>query len=428
MDVRELTADTLAMVLAGGRGQRLEPLTAWQCKPAIPYGGHFRIIDFALSNCVNSGVRRIGVLTQYKSQTLQTHLQRGWSFLPGELGEFVEPVPPQQRTGEDWYLGTADALYQSLSMIRHHAPSRVLVLAGDHVYRADYARLLRTHVSSGAGATVGCIDVALDEASRFGVVRIDEEERITGFDEKPARPKPMPGRPDRALASMGIYVFDTEFLIEQLERDAADDASSRDFGRDVLPAMTGRGEVYAYLWTGLERESYWRDVGTLDTYHAAHMELLGASPAFELDDPRWPILTAQEQLPPARFTVTGGRLGVASESLIAGGCTVAGARVRRSVLFRHAQVGANSRIEESLLMPDVTVGAGCRIRRAIVEQDAVIPDGTSIGVDAALDRERFHVTDGGIAVVCADRLRRLDEPRRRFRWPSLRSGAKALRS
>ena len=375
---------------------------------------------------MNSGIRRIGVLSQYKSQTLQTHLQRGWSFLPGELGEFVELLPPQQRVDERWYRGTADALYQNLATIHRHAPERVLVLAGDHVYRADYARMLRLHVASEARASVGCIDVPLADATRFGVIDIDTDERVVRFDEKPTEPRPMPGNPGRALASMGIYLFDTDFLIECLERDAADRHSSHDFGHDILPLLARSGEVYAYPWSELERSGYWRDVGTLDTYHAAHMELLASPPAFDLHDPRWPILTAQTPLPPARFAVAGGRLGIAVESLVGGGSVIAGARVRRSVLFERVEIGPGSRVEESLLLPDVSIGARCHVRRAVVEQDTVLPEGTSVGIDARADRERFHVTDGGITIVRADMFESRDRrPRRPRRSRRARTASEA---
>jgi glucose-1-phosphate adenylyltransferase len=325
--------NTLALIMAGGRGTRLEGLTAAHSKPAVPFGGKFRIIDFALSNCINSGIRRIGVLTQYKAHSLLRHLQMGWNFLRGDLGEFVELVPAQQRIKENsWYAGTADAVYQNLDIIRAHAPSHVLILAGDHIYKMDYARMLAQHIASGAQLTIGCIDVPVAEARAFGVMDVDEEGRIRAFAEKPNAPRTLPGRPDTALASMGIYVFDTLFLLEELSRDAAREDSDHDFGKNIIPDAIGANRVFAFPFTDECRHepAYWRDVGTVDAYWRANLELTVQRPPLDLYDPEWPIWTHQAQLPPARF-IAGydGMRGTTDEALVAGGCVISGAEVRR---------------------------------------------------------------------------------------------------
>ncbi|MCB1602326.1 MAG: glucose-1-phosphate adenylyltransferase [Lysobacterales bacterium] len=405
--VSRLTKDTLALVLAGGRGTRLNALTDWRAKPAVPFGGKFRIIDFPLSNCINSGVRRIAVLTQYKSHSLIRHIQMGWGFLRGEFNEFVELFPAQQRVDEtSWYAGTADAVFQNIDILLSHAPSYLLVLAGDHIYKMDYGQMLAEHVRRGAEFTVGCIEVPLAEASAFGVMQVDAEMRIRQFAEKPAAPEPMPGRDDVALASMGIYVFNTRFLIDQLVRDAADKASSHDFGKDIIPKAIHEFPAYAYAFREPdgEHQGYWRDVGTVEAFWKANLELLDPLPQLNLYDADWPIWTYQEQLPPAKFAAQEGRAGCALDSMVSGGCLVVGATVRRSVLFSNVRVEMDTEIDESVLLPNVTVGRGCRIRRAVLDKGCTIPDGTYIGIDPVHDAERFHVISNGVVLVTRDML------------------------
>ena len=405
--VSRLTRDTLALVLAGGRGSRLKQLTDWRAKPAVPFGGKFRIIDFPLSNCINSGIRRIAVLTQYKSHSLLRHLQHGWSFLRAELGEFVELLPAQQRIETSWYEGTANAVLQNFDIIRQHDPAWVLILAGDHVYKMDYGTMLAAHVESGADVTVGCIEVPLAEASAFGVMAVDDEMRITEFAEKPEHPKPMPARPGVALASMGIYVFSRQALFEELQRDNADTASSHDFGKDVIPAMLGRLRIHAFPFRDPQRgeQAYWRDVGTVDSFWEANMELIGITPDLDLYDRSWPIWTWQEQAPPAKFVFDDeGRRGMAVDSMVSGGCIISGAQVFRSLLFSNVHLHSYSRIEDSLVFPLVDVGRNCRIRRAIIDKRCVIPPGTVIGYDPAEDARRFHVSPKGVVLVTRDML------------------------
>ncbi|WP_020648865.1 glucose-1-phosphate adenylyltransferase [Solimonas variicoloris] len=407
--VSRLTRETLALVMAGGRGTRLMQLTSARAKPAVPFGGKFRIIDFTLSNCINSGIRRIGVLTQYKSNSLLRPLQLGWSFLRGQLGEFVELLPAEQR-GEiaSWYAGTADAVYQNLDFIKEHQPAYVLILAGDHVYKMDYGRMLAHHARTGAMITVGCLEVPLQEASAFGVMQIDENTRVRRFDEKPRDPQPIPGKPDRALASMGIYVFDAHFLLRWLLRDAGIAESSHDFGKDVVPSAIAEGGVYAYEFTDLydpARQGYWRDVGTVDAYWQANLELTDVTPELNLYDEEWPIWTHTPQVPPAKFVFDDPeRRGCATDSLISGGCIVSGAQVRRSVLFSRVRVDSGSRIEETLLLPDVRVGRNCRVRKAIIDEGCELPDGTVIGEDRERDARLFHVSEGGVTLVTREML------------------------
>lgn len=409
-----LTARTYALILAGGRGTRLNALTDGRAKPAVPFGGMFRIIDFPLSNCVNSGIRRIGIATQYKAQSLIRHVQRGWSFLAGQFGEFVELMPAQQMLDDAWYRGTADAAYQNLDSLRAADPELVLVLAGDHVYKMDYARFLAHHVAKGADMTVGCIDVPIDEARAFGVMGADASGRVTSFVEKPADPPPMPGRPDRALASMGIYVFNARFLYEQLVRDASDPRSGHDFGRDIIPALIGRVRVYLLPFRdacvggapgNADEAPYWRDVGTVDAYWEANMELARVTPALNLYDQTWPIWTYQEQLPPAKFVLDEeGRRGGAVDSLVSGGCIVSGGTVRRSVLFSNVRVAEHSVVEDSVVLPGARIARNVVLRRAIVEEGCVIPEGVSVGVDPARDAQRFHVSAGGVTLVTPEML------------------------
>jgi glucose-1-phosphate adenylyltransferase len=406
--VSRLTRDTLALILAGGKGSRLHDLTTWRAKPAVPFGGKYRIIDFPLSNCVNSGIRRVGILTQYKAHSLIRHVQQGWGFLSGNFGEFVELIPAQQRTQSSWYQGTADAILQNLDIIRRHRPGYVLILAGDHIYKMDYGTMLAAHVERGADITVGCIDVGLDEASAFGVMAVDNAMNIVEFEEKPEHPKAMPGRPDRALASMGIYVFSTEVLFEELTREVHATNFSHDFGRDIIPAALGLRKVCAFPFRNSQDESqraYWRDVGTIDAFWEANMELIGISPELNLYDNDWPIWTYQKQVPPAKFVFDDeDRRGMAVDSMVAGGSIVSGSIVRHSLLFTKVRVHSYCEIEDTVVFPDVDVGRGCKIRRAVVDRGCQIPANTVIGYDQEEDRRRFHVTENGIVLVTAEML------------------------
>lgn len=371
------SARTLAIVLAGGNGSRLGELTRWHAKPALPFAGQYRNIDFTLSNCVNSGTRRIAVLTQYKAHSLIQHIRRGWSFLPAETGEFIEIWPAQQRRGSAWYGGTADAVYQNIDLIEAHGPEYVLVLAGDHIYKMDYVRMLAAHAQAGADATVGCVEVPIAEASSFGIVEIDTNGHVERFDEKPERPRPMPGQPDFALASMGIYVFNRHLLIECLTRDAGDPTSRHDFGRNILPRLLADGaQVQAHLFrdpaTG--RSAYWRDVGTVESYWKAHMDLLVNQPRIDLQDDAWPIRTDRPRTPPARFVGQ----GLARHSIVSGGCIVGG-YIERSVLSMNCRVMRGAIVESSVLLPNVEVGAGCVITGAVIGPGCRIPDGSVIG-------------------------------------------------
>ena len=408
--VAALARDAYALVLAGGRGTRLKALTDWRAKPAVPFGGKFRIIDFTLSNCVNSGVRRIGVATQYKAQSLIRHLQRGWSFLNGRFGEFIDLLPAQQQVEAHWYQGTADAVYQNLNILRRTGCRHVLVLSGDHVYKMDYGRLLAWHVARRAEVTVACMEVPLAEAREFGVMGVDGAQRITAFAEKPRDPQPMPAQPDRALASMGVYVFDAEFLYAQLARDAADTRSSHDFGKDLIPHLVAHHRAYAHgfaqscVGSGALRP-YWRDIGTLDAYWEANMELTKVTPELNLYDESWPIWTYQEQLPPAKFVFDEeGRRGAAIDSMVSDGCIVSGATVRRSLLFSKVRVEDKAVVEDSVVLPDVVVGGGAVLRRAIVDRRCRIPAGLQIGVDPEADRARFSVSDNGVTLVVPEML------------------------
>ncbi len=402
----ELTRKTLVLVLAGGSGSRLKGLTKWRAKPAVPFGGKYRIIDFALSNCVNSGLRRIGVLTQYKSHSLIRHLQRAWGFMRAEIGEFVEIIPAQQRVDNEWYRGTADALYQNIDIIRRHAPENVIVLGGDHIYTMDYSKMLYDHVSSGADLTVGCIEASLEEATEFGVMSVDENYCITKFTEKPENPEAMPGKPDKALASMGIYIFSTAYLYASLIADSDDADSAHDFGKDIVPKSVSNCHSRAYPFLDNEGNSaYWRDVGTLDSYWAANMELCEVEPELNLYSRDWPIWTYQTQHPPAKFIFDDDDVrGIAIDSLVSGGCILSGARVKRSVIFFATEIERGSVIKDSVILPKVSIGENCRITRAIIDKACTIEDGTIIGEDLELDRKRFHVTDSGIVLVTPEML------------------------
>jgi glucose-1-phosphate adenylyltransferase len=405
--VSRLTRETLALILAGGRGTRLKQLTDWRAKPAVPFGGKFRIIDFPLSNCVNSGIRQVGVLTQYKAHSLIRHIQRGWGFLRGEMGEFVEVLPAQQRIATSWYEGTADAVLQNLDIIRSHRPTYVLILAGDHIYKMDYGPMLAAHVEQGADVTVGCIEVPLEQARAFGVMKIDNSNRILEFAEKPNNPDPMPGRPDVALASMGIYIFNTDVLCRELIDDQRLENSTHDFGRDIIPSLLDRRRVCAFPFRDpiSRAQGYWRDVGTVDAFWEANLELIDISPELNLYDSDWPIWTYQEQLPPAKFVFDDDdRRGTAVDSMIAGGCIVSGSVVRHSLLFSHVHVHSFCNIEDSVIFPDVTIGRHCDIRRAILDRGCIVPEGEKIGVDIQADRKRFHVTDKGVVLVTPEML------------------------
>jgi glucose-1-phosphate adenylyltransferase len=405
--VSRITRDTLALILAGGRGSRLKQLTMWRAKPAVPFGGKFRIIDFPLSNCINSGIRQIGVLTQYKAHSLIQHIQRGWSFLRGEFGEFIELLPAQQRIETSWYEGTADAVYQNLDIIREHDPSFVLILAGDHIYKMDYGDMIAYHVERGADMTVGCLEVDLATARAFGVMAVDEQGRVLQFAEKPEQPEPIPGRPDIALASMGIYVFNTQFLFEQLIKDADTPGSSRDFGKDIIPGAIKRYRVMAYPFRDVQTgtQAYWRDVGTIDAYWESNLELIGVTPELNLYDMDWPIWTYQEQLPPAKFVFDDeDRRGMAVDSMVSGGCIISGATVRHSLLFSNVVVNSYAEVHESVVLPNVEVGRYSRIRKAVIDKGCRIPEGTVIGEDPAEDARRFHVSPGGVVVVTPEML------------------------
>jgi glucose-1-phosphate adenylyltransferase len=410
----DLPRKAVALVLAGGRGSRLKNLTDSRAKPAVYFGGKFRIVDFALSNCLNSGIRRIGVITQYKSHSLLRHLQRGWAFLKSEMNEFVDLLPAQQRLDEEsWYRGTADAVYQNQDIVAAYRPQYVVVLAGDHVYKANYARMLMDHVELGRACTVGCIEVDAAEATAFGVMAVDEERRIVDFVEKPPVPPEIPGKPGRCLASMGIYVFNAHHLFQELERDMADPTSSHDFGKDIVPRMVRLGEAAAHpfelscVGSKPGQPPYWRDVGTIDAYWDANIDLTATDPLLNMYDRDWPIWTYQPQLPPAKFVHNADdRQGRAIESIVSGGCIVSGG-VLRSVLFSNVRVHSWASVEWSVLLPGVQVGRRARLNRVIVDRDCSIPDGMVIGEDAAADAARFLRTDSGIVLVTREMLRAL---------------------
>jgi glucose-1-phosphate adenylyltransferase len=405
--VSRLTRDTLALILAGGRGSRLGRLTDWRAKPAVPFGGKFRIIDFPLSNCINSGIRRIGVLTQYKAHSLILHIHLGWSFLRGEFGEFVELLPAQQRIDTSWYTGTADAVYQNLDIIRSHRPVYVLILAGDHVYKMDYGPMIAAHVESGANLTVGCIEVPVDMASAFGVMRIDGEGRVLEFLEKPEDPASSSGPEGAVLVSMGIYVVNTDFLTEQLTRDANDERSTHDLGKDLIPALLQDYRVFVYPFRDAVsgRQAYWRDVGTIDAFWMANLELIGVLPELNLYDDTWPIWTYQQQAPPAKFVFDSDeRRGMAVDSMVSGGCIISGAVVRHSLLFSNVHVNSYSSIEDSVILPGAFVGEHCHIHRAVIDENCHIPAGMIIGEHREQDAQRFYVTPQGVTLVVPEML------------------------
>ncbi len=407
--MRELP-HVLGIVMAGGEGKRLYPLTADRAKPAVPFGGAYRLIDFVLSNLVNARYLRICVLTQYKARSLIRHITRGWGILDVSLGEFIDVVPAQQQHGERWCSGTADAVYQNLDMLREADPLYVLVLAGDHIYKMDYSHIIADHVKRAADATVACIEVPLDQATAFGVMRIDADNRIVDFQEKPAKPSPIPGHPGLALASMGIYVFSAEFLYQELAYDAGDTASRHDFGRDIIPRILKRARVFAHDFADscvntIGARPYWRDVGTLDAYWEANIDLIRPVPDLNLYDDAWPIRSLHHQLPPAKFVFDGDACrGMALDSLVASGCIVSGATVRRSMLFSKVLIRERSVVEDSLVLPNVTVGRDVVLRRTIIDKHCLLPDGLKVGVDPVEDRARYTVTERGVTLVTPEML------------------------
>lgn len=415
LQVNQLARRTVALVLAGGRGSRLKQLTDQRAKPAVYFGGKFRIIDFALSNCLNSGIRRIAVVTQYKSHSLMRHLQRGWSFLHAELNEMVDLLPAQQRVGEEhWYRGTADAVFQNLDIIRSSKPEYIVILAGDHVYKMDYSLMIKDHVENSTGCTVGCIEVPRAEASAFGVMAMEPGRQIISFLEKPSDPPPMPGNSDVSLASMGIYIFDAEYLYQLLKDDLVNPASSHDFGKDVIPRCVSEGRALAHPF-GMSCVSrvttqtpYWRDVGTIDSFWAANLDLASTTPELDIYDPDWPIWTYQRQLPPAKFVPdTTGANGMAVNTLVSGGCIVSGSRVSHSVLFSEVRVHSFCQVEQCVLLPNVTISRNCRLRRVVVDRSCVLPEGLVVGEDPVLDAQRFERTEAGVVLITRKMLEAL---------------------
>ena len=402
--VSHLVKDTVALVLAGGRGSRLYELTEWRAKPAVYFGGKYRIIDFPLSNCINSGIKRIGVLTQYKSHSLIRHLVRGWSHFKKELGEFVEILPASQRFSEEWYQGTADAVYQNLDIIRAEKPKYVMILSGDHIYKMDYRTMLLNHVENGADMTVSCLEVPVEEAAgAFGVMEVDEDNRIVGFEEKPKNPVSIPGEPGLALASMGNYIFNTDFLFEILQQDGKKDDSEHDFGKNIIPSIIKNNNIFAFPFRDSEtgERAYWRDVGTLDAFWEANMELISPAPELNLYDPAWPVWTYQVHLPPAKFVFNDDdRRGMAVDSTVSGGCIISGSHLNKTLLFSNVRVHSYSDIEETVILPEVTVNRNCKIRRTIIDRGCEIPKGSVIGYDPEQDKANgFRITDKGVVLV-----------------------------
>lgn len=408
---RRLNDRTYVVVLAGGRGSRLHELTDWRAKPAVPFGGNLNIIDFALSNCVNSDLRHIGVLTQYKSQSLIRHIVHGWGFLADSLGEYLDVVPAQQQHGKFWYSGTADAVYQNLHILDEAHPELVLILGGDHIYKMDYSVMLAEHLANRADLTVACLEVPLGKATEFGVMSVDAHGRVLAFDEKPAQPQAVPGSTTHALASMGIYLFGAKLLMDELVRDAADAASNHDFGKDIIPSLLLRHRVFAHPFANscvnmVDGQPYWRDVGTVDAYWEANMDLVSVVPELNLYDDDWPIFSHQRQLAPVKFVLDDeGCRGTAINSLMASGCIVSGAIVRGSVFSSKVRVAEGSVIEDSVILPNVRIGQNVHLRRAVVDKHCVLPDGYCAGQDADQDRARgLHVTPGGVTLIVPEML------------------------
>ena len=415
MLARQLPNRTVGLVLAGGRGSRLMELTDKRAKPAVYFGGKFRIIDFALSNCINSGIRRIGVLTQYKSHSLLRHMQRGWNFLRGEANEFIDLLPAQQRVNEAyWYRGTADAVYQNIDILKSYGPEYILILAGDHVYKMDYSLMLLDHVESGSRCTVGCIEVPRMEATALGVMHIDENRRVTAFLEKPKDPPPIPGKPDRALGSMGIYVFNADYLYELLAQDLANETSQHDFGKDIIPRVVREDNVLAHPLNlssvpyATRDRPYWRDVGTVDAFWAANLDLASDMPELNIYDREWPVWTYQEQLPPAKFVPDiRGNHGVTANVIASGGCIVSGSVLREAVLFSSVRVHSGCTITQAVIMPNTEIGRNCRLTKVVIDRGCNIPDGTVIGEDAEMDAKRFRRTSNGVVLVTCEMLENL---------------------
>jgi len=404
-----LTRDTMALILAGGRGSRLYELTNWRAKPALYFGGKYRIIDFPLSNCINSGVRRMGVLTQYKAHSLIRHLVHGWSWFQAGAREFVEILPASQRVGGEWYRGTADAIYQNLDIIRTHDPRFVLILSGDHIYKMDYGPFLAMHDEAAADMTVSCVEVPCEEAAgQLGVMTVDKTGRVIAFDEKPEKPNSIPGKPGICLASMGNYIFNTEFLYEQVIKDADTPGTQHDFGKNIIPSIIDDYSVYAYPFRDPEtqKQAYWRDVGTLDAYFEANMELVSITPQLNLYDREWPIFTHQIQSPPAKFVFDDhDRRGAAIQSMVSGGCVVSGSEVKGSLLFSRCVINAFSSVKDSVILPDVEIGNNCRVNNAIIDAGSTIVDGSIIGEDHDDDRARgFRITEAGRTLVTPEML------------------------
>jgi glucose-1-phosphate adenylyltransferase len=401
-----MMAKVLTFIMAGGKGERLLPLTKDRTKPAVPFGGIYRIIDFTLSNCINSGLRRIYLLTQYKSESLQRHIRLGWNILPSELGQYIELLPAQQRIGDQWYLGTADAIFQNLYTVESEQPDEVLILAGDHVYKMNYYAMIDFHRDQDADLTVGVVEVEKEKSPQLGVVEVDEFGEVVGFQEKPKNPKTIPGHPDKIYASMGIYVFKAHAIRQELHDDARREDSSHDFGKDIIPHLLKKGgkiSVYNFRDENKKEAKYWRDIGTIDAYYEANMELVQVDPVFNLYDLDWPIRTHQEQFPPAKTVFAGeevtGRIGLVLDSIISMGCIVSGGRVQRSILSPNVRVNSYSQVHDSILMEGVNVGRYAKIRRAIIDKDVTIPQGMVIGYDSGEDKKRFPVTESGIVVV-----------------------------
>jgi glucose-1-phosphate adenylyltransferase len=414
-ETHQLVRQTVALILAGGRGTRLKQLTDRRAKPSVYFGGKFRIIDFALSNCLNSGIRRMAVVTQYKSHSLMRHMQRGWSFLRAELNEMVDLLPAQQRAGEEhWYRGTADAIFQNLDIIHSSRPKYVVILAGDHVYKMDYSLMLKDHVTHGAGCTVGCIEVSRTEANAFGVMAVDEARNITAFVEKPANPPAMPGNDAVSLASMGIYVFDADYLYQLLEDDMNDASSEHDFGKNIIPTAVAQGRALAHPFgmscvsRTANEQPYWRDVGTIDAFWSANLDIASTVPELDIYDTKWPIWTYQRQLPPAKFVPDkDGNNGIYVNTVVSGGCIVSGSFVAHSVLFSEVRVHSDCRILEAVVLPDVLINRHCRLRKVVIDRGCVIPEGLIVGEDPVLDAQRFERTEGGVVLITRDMLANL---------------------
>ena len=408
--VSRLTSGTMAVVMAGGRGERLKALTLNRCKPATPFGGKFRIVDFVLSNCVNSGIRQIAVLTQYKSQSLIQHIHRGWGYMRGEFGEFVEVIPAQQQIGDMWYRGTADSVYQNLEFIRSHHPAHVLILAGDHIYKMDYGPMIAYHEQCEADITVGVVDVPIERAHEFGILTTDDTNRVLKFAEKPQKPDSIIGLEHLARASMGIYVIGMDRLEKLLAEEAARPDPSHDFGKNIIPQAISRSRVFAYPFQDVETraQSYWRDVGNVDAYYEANMELVAVDPELNIYDHQWPIWTYQPQRPPAKFVLDeDGRRGMAVNSMVSGGCIISGAMVKNSLLFSDVRIEDSSYIDGAVLLPGVSIGRRCAVKRCILDEGCTVPDGLQIGVDPVQDQKRFFLTKRGVVLVTQEMLRKL---------------------